>query len=89
MRVQDSAHYNKIIDLLMKYDPEERKKATLLDFAKKQGFNRRHSMGQSIPASVPPHHRIVASTGRVLMPVLDKLANNLIGDDPVLIKELG
>lgn len=78
------------MELMLKYDPEERKKAALLDFAKKEQIVHRRwsSHDPAIHASPPTHHRIIASTGRVLMPVLDKLANSVIGDSPALLDEL-
>lgn len=88
--LKDSTHYNKIMALMLKYDPEEKKKVELLESAREGRVVQRRwsSHDQPIPASPAPTHRIVASTGRMLMPVLDKLANSVIGDDPALVMEL-
>lgn len=73
------------MELLKKYDPEEKQKQELLEKAKNEP-----AVVQPAPQNLPMARSksigvsLISGAGRVL----DKLANGLIGDQPELITEL-
>lgn len=92
--LKETAQFENIFAVIRKYDPDEKKKAELLDKLKKEEFVPR----QAPPNAMIPSARqgivvsttkgLVANTGKMILPVLDTLANSVIGDNPALVEEV-
>ena len=86
MSLQDRNRYNKIQELLQRYDPEERQKMELLKTIKKG------PPAPSLESSPVTSEQKKMSIGTSLMygagKIVDSLANKIIGDQPELIAEV-
>eukprot|EP00210_Caulerpa_lentillifera_P001735 g1665.t2 len=83
---KDRNRYNRILELLKKYDPDEQRKQKLIEIAQNPN---------PVPQPPPQQKPVIAkraSFGGSLMSgagkVVDKLANSIIGDQPELVEEL-
>ncbi|GMH33172.1 hypothetical protein BSKO_01006 [Bryopsis sp. KO-2023] len=92
--LKETAQFENIFAVIRKYDPEERKKADLLEKLKKEEFvPRQRTSNSTIPSGrsgfvATTTKGLMANTGKMIMPVLDTLANSVIGDNPALLEEV-
>ncbi|KAL6759860.1 hypothetical protein V8C86DRAFT_2565909 [Haematococcus lacustris] len=89
--LKDSTHFEKTMELLKKYDPEQQQPLPVLALPAAGGLGtggRLTPTSQLLARTSTAAVAAAAGAGKALFPLLDSLANNMIGDNPHLVEEL-